>query len=236
METGESSWYFRTKHLLTCNGLDIPRLLLGAVLPIFVSIPCLFHYLCYWSESCLGCLIYISCLFLAFYSLFVFHAISTQLDRYINVYKKNKSKLAVIFLIVFIHQLLCIENTKEQLPDMILAILCKKTSPASGGSPDPLFTGSFFSGYAPGCRYFPGHLSSSTRLWRITTIFWTRRIYSFGDEGKFAKQKCCLVVMVVIFLMKKNQGQCFLKRRALPIKVVNIIFIYMNIKLFLLTI
>jgi hypothetical protein len=28
----------------------------------------------------------------------VFHAISTQLDRYINVYKKKKSKLAVIIL------------------------------------------------------------------------------------------------------------------------------------------
>jgi hypothetical protein len=27
METGESSWYFCTKHILTCNGLDIPRLL-----------------------------------------------------------------------------------------------------------------------------------------------------------------------------------------------------------------
>ena len=26
METGESSWCFRTKHILTCNGLDIPRL------------------------------------------------------------------------------------------------------------------------------------------------------------------------------------------------------------------
>jgi hypothetical protein len=26
--------------------------------------------------------------------------------------------MAVILLIVFIHQLLCIENTKEQLPDM----------------------------------------------------------------------------------------------------------------------
>ena len=49
--------------------------------PLFVSL------FCCWSESCLGCLIYISCLFLAFYSLFVFHAISTQLDRYINVYK-----------------------------------------------------------------------------------------------------------------------------------------------------
>ena len=59
----------------------------GAVLPIFVSIPCLFHYFCCWSESCLGCLIYISCLFLAFYNLFVFHVISTQLDRYINVYR-----------------------------------------------------------------------------------------------------------------------------------------------------
>jgi hypothetical protein len=45
------------------------------VLPIFVSIPCLFHYFCCWSESCLGCLIYISCLFLAFYSLFVFQQI-----------------------------------------------------------------------------------------------------------------------------------------------------------------
>ena len=42
----------------------------GAVLPIFVSIPCLFHYFCCLSESCLGCLLYISCLFLAFYSLF----------------------------------------------------------------------------------------------------------------------------------------------------------------------
>lgn len=105
----------------------------GAVLPIFVSIPCLFHYFCCWSESCLGCLIYISCLFLAFYSLFVFHAISTQLDRYINVYrnceyvvhfsnqkyfKNKKTNKQMILLIVFIHQLLCIENTKEQLPDM----------------------------------------------------------------------------------------------------------------------
>jgi hypothetical protein len=57
------------------------------VLPIFVAILCLFHYFCCWSESCLGCLIYISCLFFACYSLFVFHTISTQLDRYINVYR-----------------------------------------------------------------------------------------------------------------------------------------------------
>ena len=110
----------------------------GRATHIFVSIPCLFHYFCCWSESCLGCLIYISCLFLAFYSLFVFHAISTQLDRYINVYRnceyvvhfsnqkyfknkktnKQKKPNQMILLIVFIHQLLWIENTKEQLPDM----------------------------------------------------------------------------------------------------------------------
>ena len=47
----------------------------------------------------------------------------------------------------FIHQLLCIENTKEQLPDMnFCAILYKKTSPALGGCcpADPLLTDSFF--------------------------------------------------------------------------------------------
>jgi hypothetical protein len=39
METGESSWYFRTNHILTCNGLDIPRLLLGPCYPyLFQSI------------------------------------------------------------------------------------------------------------------------------------------------------------------------------------------------------
>ena len=82
----------------------------GAVLLIFVSIPCLFHYVCCWSEFCLGCLIYISCLFLAFYSLF-----SCFKNKKTNKQTKTNQ---MILLIVFIHQLLCIENTKEQLPDM----------------------------------------------------------------------------------------------------------------------
>ena len=101
----------------------------GAVLPIFVSIPCLFHYLCLFS-----------CLFLAFYSLFVSHAISTQLDRYINVYiyiYKKKINLAVIFLIVFIHQLLCIENTNEQLPNMNFCHPLQENISSFEGAPAP---------------------------------------------------------------------------------------------------
>ena len=131
----------------------------GAMLRIFVSLFLLL--ICILSE---GCLIYISCLFLAFYNLFVFHVISTQLDRYINVYrnckyvvhfsnqmyllkKKKKSKMAVIILIVFIHQLLCIENTKEQLTDMNFCHPLQEIISSLWGATatqDPLLRGSFF--------------------------------------------------------------------------------------------
>ena len=138
----------------------------GAVLPIFVSIPCLFHYFCCWSESCLGCLLYISCLFLAFYSLFscsmqsqlnwivisMYIGIANMLYIFqiksIKTKKQKKTKNnQMILLIVFIHQLLCIENTKEQLPDMHFCHpLQENISSFRGGCrpPHPLLTGSFF--------------------------------------------------------------------------------------------
>ena len=54
----------------------------------------------------------------------------------------------MILLIVFIHQLLCIENTKEQLPDMNFCHpLQENISSLRGGGlppPDPLLTGSLF--------------------------------------------------------------------------------------------
>ena len=59
------------------------------------------------------------------------------------------------------------------------------------------------------------NMSSSTRLWYIT-----KKLLSSGNCRKFFKWK--------------NQGQCFLKRCTLSIKVVNTLVIYMNIKLFLL--
>jgi hypothetical protein len=70
--------------------------------------------------------------------------------KYKKKKKKKYSKLAVILLIVFIHQLLCIENTKEQLPDMNFCHPLQETSPASGGLPAPRSPAYrfFFSGYA----------------------------------------------------------------------------------------
>ena len=115
-------------------------------------------------------MIYISCLFLAFYSLFVFHAISTQLDRYINVYRNceyvvhfsnqiylNKIKKYIYKIkagcdtsIVFIHQLLCIENTKEQLPDMNCCHPLQENISSLRGAtaPRPPAYRFFISGYA----------------------------------------------------------------------------------------
>ena len=59
----------------------------------------------------------------------------------------------MILLIVFIHQLLCIENTKEQLPDMIFCHPLQENISSFRGAPAPhtpayMF---FFSGYASEC-------------------------------------------------------------------------------------
>ena len=57
----------------------------------------------------------------------------------------------MIFLIVFIHQLLCIENTNEQLPNMNFCHPLQENISSFEGAPAPpdlLLTGSFFSGYA----------------------------------------------------------------------------------------
>jgi hypothetical protein len=60
----------------------------------------------------------------------------------------------MILLIVFIHQLLCIENTKEQSPDMHFCYpLQENISSFRGGLPPPTPPAYrfFFSGYASEC-------------------------------------------------------------------------------------
>jgi hypothetical protein len=62
-----------------------------------------------------------------------------QIKSILKTKKTNKQKKTnqMILLIVFIHQLLCIENTKEQLPDMNFCHPLRENISSFRGAPAP---------------------------------------------------------------------------------------------------